>query len=249
MVILSVGMVKAGSAWLWNMTNDLYIAAGFDDARVVREKYRLQRVTSEANCNIGDPTTKRMLFAMYPSLFLGRTYTLKTHSGPTPVTRWLSRWNLLKVTYLRRDLRDVILSALDHGQRSREKGIQNPFVIYDSLEVAIPLAQRQAERWQAWQSVPGVFNISYEGLLEDPHQTLWQMAEHLDVPVTKETLGRIVDKYAGGKTMRGKLHYNKGIAGRFRQSFSEDELEQIESQIGPALIKMGYPLVNAGLGD
>ncbi len=242
MVILSVGMVKAGSAWLWNMTNDLLVSAGFDDARKCRETFRLQRVTSEANCNIGDPTTKRMLFAMYPSLLFGRSYVLKTHSGPTTITRWLMRMNLLKVTHLRRDLRDVILSALDHGQRSRDKGIQNPFVVYDSLDVAIPLAKRQAERWRAWKAVPGVFYMSYEDLLEDPQRILRQMADYLGVMATDDALENIVEKYAGGKTMSGKLHYNKGVAGRYRQTFSAEELEKIELQIGPDLLQMGYPL-------
>ena len=53
MIILSVGMPRAGSGWYYNLTNDLILATGGQDARQIRKKYHLGRILTEVNCNIG----------------------------------------------------------------------------------------------------------------------------------------------------------------------------------------------------
>ena len=52
MIILSVGMPRAGSGWHYNLIHDLMKTTGAVDARVIREKYRLQGILTEVNYNI-----------------------------------------------------------------------------------------------------------------------------------------------------------------------------------------------------
>ena len=40
MIILSVGMPRAGSGWDYNLTNDLMLANGAQDARQIRQPER-----------------------------------------------------------------------------------------------------------------------------------------------------------------------------------------------------------------
>jgi hypothetical protein len=102
MIILSVGMPRAGSGWYYNLTNDLMLANGAQDARQVRQRYRLQKILTEVNCNIGALTPWRLLAVLPPSL-LGNTYTIKVHAAPTPFALRLMRGGMLRTAsaYLR----------------------------------------------------------------------------------------------------------------------------------------------------
>jgi hypothetical protein len=42
MIVLSVGMPRAGSGWHYNLVHGLMKTTGCADARAIREKYRLQ---------------------------------------------------------------------------------------------------------------------------------------------------------------------------------------------------------------
>jgi len=53
MIVLSVGMPRAGSGWHYNLVHDLMKITGCADARDIRERYRLQDILTEVNCNIG----------------------------------------------------------------------------------------------------------------------------------------------------------------------------------------------------
>ena len=44
MMYLSVGMPRAGSGWHYNLIHDLMQTAGGIDTRIIREKYRLQKI-------------------------------------------------------------------------------------------------------------------------------------------------------------------------------------------------------------
>jgi hypothetical protein len=46
MIILSTGMPRAGSGWYYNLTNDLIIAAGYQDGHNMRQRYSLGRPNS-----------------------------------------------------------------------------------------------------------------------------------------------------------------------------------------------------------
>jgi hypothetical protein len=52
MIVLSVGMPRAGSGWHYNLIHDLMKTTGAVDAHDIREKYGLQRILTEVNCNI-----------------------------------------------------------------------------------------------------------------------------------------------------------------------------------------------------
>ena len=68
MIVLSVGMPRAGSGWHYNLIHDLMEAAGYIDARVIREKYRLQNILTEVNCNIGVLSVRRMGMVAVPAV-------------------------------------------------------------------------------------------------------------------------------------------------------------------------------------
>ena len=125
MIVLSAGMQKSGTAWFFNITNDMLIAAGFDDVRKIREQFGLQSILLYHNCNIEDLAAKKMSRVIIPHN-QGHTFVVKTHSGPSPSLLSLISENIIKAAYIYRDPRDVVLSVMDHGQNQKQRG--NPHI-------------------------------------------------------------------------------------------------------------------------
>src|SRR5690606_24006518 len=92
----------------------------------IREKYRLQKILTEVNCNIGVLSPRRLAMVTLPAL-MGNTFVIKAHAGPTSTSRLLTNLGLLRITYIYRDPRDAMLSAFDYGQRAHAKGRPNAF--------------------------------------------------------------------------------------------------------------------------
>ena len=121
MIILSVGMPRAGSGWYYNLTNDLMLANGAQDARQIRQRYRLQGILTEVNCNIGALTPRRITAVMFPSV-LGNTFVIKAHAALTPYARFMIQRGLIRSSYIYRDPRDALLSVMENGQRAVQRG-------------------------------------------------------------------------------------------------------------------------------
>ena len=66
MIVLSVGMPRAGSGRHYNLVHDLMKTTGCADARAIREKYRLQGILTEVNCNIGVLSVRRLAMVAVP---------------------------------------------------------------------------------------------------------------------------------------------------------------------------------------
>jgi hypothetical protein len=91
-------MPRAGSGWHYNLIHDLMKTTGCADARDIRERYRLQNVLTEVNCNIGVLSARRLGLVMIPALV--NTFVIKAHSAPTNASRLLSILGRLRITYI-----------------------------------------------------------------------------------------------------------------------------------------------------
>jgi len=83
MIVLSVGMPRAGSGWHYNLIHDLMQTTNCAEARDIREKYHLQNILTEVNCNIGVLSLRRMSLVAIPAL-MGNTFVIKAHAAPSP---------------------------------------------------------------------------------------------------------------------------------------------------------------------
>ena len=135
-LILSVGMPRAGSGWYYNLTHDLGVAAGYQDAREIRKRYHLQEILTEVNCNIGALTPHRLFLVLIPVL-LGNTFVIKTHSGISRTASSLIQRGVIKPLYIFRDPRDASLSAFEYGERSRQDNRTGEFSKLMTIENGI----------------------------------------------------------------------------------------------------------------
>lgn len=242
MIVLSVGMPRAGSGWHYNLVHDLMKTTGCADAREIREKYRLQNILTEVNCNIGVLSARRLGMVAIPAL-MGKTFVIKAHAGPTSASRLLQSLGLLRITYIYRDPRDAMLSAYDYGQRALQKGRPNAFSHLTDFQKSLSFIMEYVRIWEKWTKEKDVLIARYEELLTRYDSEVARLVAFLQLNGSSPEVQKVIESYRPGvaEGQQG-LHFYKGKIGRFREAYSAEEQAILGEKIGPYLKKMGYEL-------
>ena len=242
MIVLSVGMPRAGSGWHYNVIHDLMATTGCADAREIREKYRLHKVLTEVNCNIGVLSARRLAMVTIPAL-MGNTCVIKAHAGPSPWSRMLERLGLLRVTYIYRDPRDAMLSAFDFGQRAIEMGRPNAFSHLTDFQKTLDFMTEYIRIWEKWVGEKTPLIARYEELLTNYDSEASRLVEFLELDGSQPEVREVVERYRpGANDSQQGLHFFKGKIGRFRESYGAAEQKILAERFGLTLAKMGYPV-------
>lgn len=242
MIILAIGMPRAGSGWHYNFIKELMDTTGCDDARVIRERFHLQSILTEVNCNIGVLSLRRLALVSIPAL-LGHTFVIKAHSGPTPWLRFLVRIGMIKPLYIYRDPRDAMLSAQDYGARVLEKqGRPNAFSHLTSFSLAQEFFSPYITDWQNWRQVKGLHLTRYEDFLTNYNEEAAKIVRFLGLSAADPKIIEIIEKNKPAGSVQGKqgTHFFKGLIGRYKDAYSADELNDLWAEFGVILTKMGY---------
>jgi Sulfotransferase domain len=242
MIVLSVGMPRAGSGWHYNLIHDLMETDGFIDARVVREKYRLQNILTEVNCNIGVLSARRMGMVTLPAL-AGNNFVIKAHAGPSASSRLLQSLGLLRITYIYRDPRDAMLSAYDYGQRALQKGRPNAFSHLINFEKSFDFILDYVRIWDAWMKEKNVLTARYEDLLTDYDHEAKRLVGFLKLNGSRPDVQKVTEHYRpGASDGQQGLHFFKGKIGRFRESYTAEQQSVMNDRLGGYLSEMGYEI-------
>jgi aryl sulfotransferase len=242
MIVLSVGMPRAGSGWHYNLVHDLMRTTGCADARQIREKYHLQGILTEVNCNIGVLSARRLGMVTIPAL-MGNTFVIKAHSAPTSSSRLLQRLDLLRITYIYRDPRDAMLSAYDYGQRALQKGHPNAFSHLTDFQKSLDFILEYVHIWEKWMREKDVLIARYEDLLTNYDTEVSRLVPFLKLNPANLDVKKVVDSYRPGASEGQQgLHFYKGKIGRFRDAYTLEEQAVMNQKLAPYLERMGYPV-------
>lgn len=242
MIVLSVGMPRAGSGWHYNLIHDLMKTTGCADAREIREQYRLQGILTEVNCNIGVLSLRRLAMVTVPAL-AGRTFVIKAHAGPTTWSRLLATMGLLRITYIYRDPRDAMLSAYEFGQRALAKGRPNAFSHLSNFEKTLAFLAGYVRIWEKWQAEKNVLIARYEDLLRAYDAESARLVEFLQLDGNRPKVHEVIESYRPGQAQGQQgLHFHKGKIGRFREAYTIEQQSILAEQFGTYLEKMGYEI-------
>jgi hypothetical protein len=240
MIILSVGMPRAGSGWHYNLIHDLMKTAGAVDARDIRERYRLERILTEVNNNIGVLSARRLGLMTLPAL-AGNTFVIKAHAGPSTTSRILQSLGLLHVTYIYRDPRDVMLSAFEYGQRGLQRGRPNAFSHLTDFQKSLGFIMDYVRIWDRWTKEKNIFITRYEDLQTNYDNEVTRLVKFLKLDGDKPEVQKMIEGYHQ-PVMDGQkgLHFNKGKIGRFREVYNAEEQTILKEKMGSYLSRMGY---------
>jgi len=242
MIVLSVGMPRAGSGWHYNLVHDLMKTTGAADARAIRKRYHLESILTEVNCNIGVLSARRLALVTLPAL-MGNAFVIKAHAGPTSASRLLQRLGLLRITYIYRDPRDAMLSAYDYGQRALKKGHPNAFSHLTDFQKSVDFIMDYVRIWEKWTKEKGVLIARYEDLLMDYDKEAEQLVDFLNLNGNDPEVLKVVAAYRPGAAEGQQgLHFYKGKIGRFRESYTAEEQGILKEKLNAYLQQMGYEL-------
>ena|SRR5512138_2007715 len=240
MIVLCVGMPRAGSGWHYNLVHDLMQTTGCADARDIRARFHLENVLTEVNCNIGVLSPRRLAMVSVPAL-LGNTFVIKAHSGPTSASRLLAKAGLLRITYIYRDPRDAMLSAYNYGQRALAKGRPNAFSHLTDFERTLDFISDYVRFWEAWRCEKDVLISRYEDLLTHYEVEAARVVKYLGLDADRPEVQKVVESYRPGNAEGQQgTHFFKGQIGRFREAYSPEQQQALLSRLGTYLAKMGY---------
>jgi hypothetical protein len=145
----------------------------------------------------------------------GRDVVLKTHQLPgADVLAMIARGDLLASATLR-DPREIALSMMDHGDRSRRWHIPE-FSECAQVEDCLPSIDHQVATLQALCDVPGVEPIAYAAICFDMEAAIARLARQIGVAVDPEAVAEVF----ADKRMIGQ--FNKGLPDRFDEMAPEE---------------------------
>lgn len=236
-------MPRAGSGWYYNLTNELALAMGAQDARSIRQRYHLQHILTEVNCNIGALTPRRLLAVLVPSI-MGNTFVIKAHAAPTPLAKAMIRQKWMRAAYIYRDPRDALLSAYENGELARKSGRSNAFSSLEDFDTALEFMQKYVEVSLAWLQNGNVLHTRFEDLLQEYDREAGLLAVFLGAEPTSSITGQVIARFRPAeRPAEGKgLHFSHGKIGRFRSKMSVEQQDRMAQAFAAYLERMDYPL-------
>ena len=240
MIVLSVGMPRAGSGWHFNLIHDLMKTTGCADARKIRKQYHLQNILTEVNCNIGILSARRLGRVAIPAL-MGKTFVIKAHAGPTGTSRLLESLGLLCITYIYRDPRDAMLSAYEYGQRVLARGRPNAFSHLTDFEKTLDFMLGYVQVWEKWTQEKKALVARYEDLLTNYDAEAARLVRFLKLNGDQPEVRAVTDQYRpDANNGQQGLHFFKGKIGRFRDVYTAEQQIVLKEKFGAALAEMRY---------
>ena len=174
--------------------------------------------------------------------------TLKSHVPTQCISNMLNGGNA-RGFYIYRDLRDVIVSTMNHHSLPFDKVWQSG-MITDSID------------WgRVWEDLPWVLTQRYEDLVNDIKFAVWGICHHLDIEMP--LIGRLdianVHSIAHQRKRIAKIpngtgwdksellhhrHISKGNGspGQWQSSLTPGQVKLVEQRYGTWLTKHGYKL-------
>lgn len=240
-LILSVGMPRAGTGWYYNLTQDLVIAGGGVDAKIVRARYGLKHLLTEVNCNIGTLSFYRLIPVSLPILF-EPGYVIKLHAERRPLADSLIELDLIKPTFIYRDPRDALLSAYEYGERMRKAGFENAFTPLMTIDDAILFMADYVEIAKGWISSKRTLSLKYEDLIRSYDNEVKRLCDYIQADPESTRIKEVIEKYRPGKKAKHHegMHFVKGKIGRHKTSFTEIQLAECDRLFRDFLDEYGY---------
>lgn len=250
MIIVSSSMVKSGSLWYYRLTDELLAASDMKDD-LLAPKHSAVKDLHEGDKIKCPQLTFSNLSHLIQSSQQGYSYPVKTHAAPTlSLALFGSIIRTIKVTYIYRDPRDVVLSILDHAKKARENNLKINLRDIYSISDAIDFVSIELNKWKKWHIYSNFFNVhtvKYEDLVSNTHKEVTRLASFLNIDVCEQTIHTIIQKYDRGSSSNNQsekivnnIHYNKGYSGRYENEMDKNEIQYCTDKFLPYLKEMGY---------
>ncbi|MCG6859707.1 MAG: sulfotransferase domain-containing protein [Chromatiaceae bacterium] len=235
-IVISCALPKSASTLLFQYTCDLVDAACCKNG--LRELVRLT--------NVGDIKGMGGFIASFDDATVDSLLQLtekhgpvvvKSHSPLHPNAKRLIEQGQAVATFIHRDPRDAILSAMDNCRSTRATDFPM-FQEFASLSSSLPVMGAYCKHAREWIESGLALVLTYKQLLQDPFVQLQRIASHIQIDVTDGAMKSSIEHH---NTHLNHL-YNTGKLERFRQEMSAEAIAICNEQLGDLIVALGYEL-------
>ena len=203
-VYISYGVPKSASTFLYQIIEEIIRTDGCSPVRLGPPFCPHGSVE-----NYIDPITAPILQTITERVN-PRGVVLKTHSAlPEDVKELIEAGQVLASAVIR-DPREIALSMLDHGRRSRRWG-QSAFAEYHEIEDTLPSIDAQFERFLTWEGSSRVLVFTFNQVCFETRNTIGRIARQLSMKIDASSVLRPF------KQRGGIGQFNKGGALRYHE--------------------------------
>jgi hypothetical protein len=168
-------------------------------------------------------------------------FALKTHA-PYPHVAAAVANEAIRTVFIHRDPRDAVLSALDHGARSRATG-DWPYAECVDVATTLPLVRKWCADAVTWLGAPGVLSFQYEDLLADAQAEVSRLAVFLGVPDPGKAAATAIAQERADR-QPGRNQFNKGAVCRWPQEMTAAQRDECERGLAPWIRALGYEIAD-----
>jgi hypothetical protein len=187
LLYFSYGMTKTGSTLAFQLVRSALDLCGFPQDQVANAAGPADQKRNFVN----HITDSQLDDLMQKAKIRGYPIALKTHTRPDPcVVKAIQSGDAIAHACYR-DPRDMALSMLDHGKRSRENG-RAAFAEIETLAQAFTNIRSQHDSLTAWLRLPHVMPLYYGDIAFNTANTAQRILEQLKLKLNPEVLAEVV---------------------------------------------------------
>ncbi len=223
LIYFSYSITKAGSTMAFHLARSALELAGYPQPR-----FDLGAIAKAKKINFVQSISQDQADEMMRLVDdLGYPIALKSHNRPSPsvVKMVQSGHALAHAVY--RDPRDIALSMMDHGAKSRAKG-SIAFAEIETLEDAITGIRNQCDSLTAWLRLPGTLPLCYDDVAFDTIKAAQRILDQLQIIGDAEQIAHVV--------LNNRFtQFNKGKRQRYLTDMHKSDAEAIGVEFAPLL--------------
>jgi hypothetical protein len=223
MLVICYGMAKTGSTLAFELTKGVLSSAGHDQGKV--KSYGLRKRRSG---NYVAELTQAAVVDIVDAIGPGRIVAAKTHKCfEEEEFAWYEKMQAqrkIQVVTSYRDPRDMCLSLVDHGARSRERG-QESYAGIEDLKDAARLVSKAIPKFRRWASLNGSLRLYYDTVAFSPDAAIDELERVLGVASDHEEAKRhaFEDSFT---------QMNKGRKARFESEMNDQQKHEMQCRFG-----------------
>ena len=167
-------------------------------------------------------------------------FIVKTHSNLTAEILELLKNKQILATYIHRDPRDVILSAIDHGTRPLDHPTMSPFFLqFNSVQNSIPLVKKFCRTGIDWVRSGLCEVYTYHNLIVDPAKEISRFCEFIHVRQNSSFIQELINTFTVNK-IKWRRQFNTGKLLRYIDEMSPQEIEICNQEMFEEMQILGY---------
>ena len=188
MLVICFDMAKSGSTLTYEIVRGVLAGAGYDQKRIKSPALRRKR-----KGNYFAEVERDSLSELLDTIGDGHMLAVKTHmvfdDSMFPWLEELQQQRKLQVVASYRDPRDICLSLVDHGERSRDAGKES-FAHIGDLEHAAGLVDKAIPKFRKWASLKGALRLYFETVAFAPDDAISTVERALGVTCDHDEVKR-----------------------------------------------------------